>query len=218
MLAGHVCCPARKPYQAGRGSRINDGAAAVFQHLRYLVLHTQEHPGQVDCDDPCPILFAAISDIDWLAVSHLALDTGVVKGAVQPAVSLDGPGDHGFDLLADRDIGFDEQRFAACILDHSYRLLATITVVIGDRDFRTFACEDDRGGAANSRTTPGDQHYLPRNSTCHFAAPCVFCQFSSTITDRYSIPITECASPERHTQQIDHRRGCGEVWFSQGAK
>jgi hypothetical protein len=113
--------------------RIDDRAAALFQHLGNLVLHAQPDPAKINRDRPIKIVLGAGGRI-----RHAALDTGVVIGPVDPTIGFDGLFDHHFDLRGDRDVGGDATCRTARILDHLDSSFSTLGHVIGDHDLAAF--------------------------------------------------------------------------------
>ena len=90
----------------------------------------------------------------------VAFDAGVVVGAVQAAVGVDGRVHHGFHVGGAGDIGVDEHAFAAHVFYGAQRLLAAVGIDISDHNGGPFAGQHQRCGPADSGTGPGDQRDL----------------------------------------------------------
>ncbi|MOA40178.1 hypothetical protein D3C78_1620240 [compost metagenome] len=63
------------------GCHIDDGTTTIGHHGRQLPSHGKEYTGQVDVNDPLPILYRAVPYI-----CRLTTYTGAIPGNVQTAV------------------------------------------------------------------------------------------------------------------------------------
>src|SRR4029450_1969449 len=85
------------------------------------------------------------------------LDTGVVEGKIKPAECRHGPFDHRFDIARFRDVGFDEDRFAAQGLDLGDDSIAFFLSASTDNDLGALFRKLNCGGTANTGITASDQ-------------------------------------------------------------
>lgn len=91
------------------------------------MLHAQEHPTQVDGEDPVPLVLGEPGQgLDRL------LDTGVVEGDVHTAELLDRPVQRGLHLLEPTDVARQGEYTAAGVLDQPCRLPHGLLRDVGD--------------------------------------------------------------------------------------
>jgi hypothetical protein len=69
----------------------------------------------------------------------------------------------GCDLCRHRDVGVDKAGGAAGIVNHFDGALGAFLHIVGDHHARTFLCEFQRRGPANTRPTAGHQHNFVLN-------------------------------------------------------
>ena len=86
--------------------------------------------------------------------AHAAASTGVVVGAVESAVEVDGFLDEGVDLFDAGHVAGDEGGFAAGLTYQGDGLRTADFVDVGDNDFSTFTSEGSGGGAARPSPAP----------------------------------------------------------------
>ena len=109
VFAGHEGRRTGESDEAGDRCVVDDGAAALLEHLRDFVLHAKPNAGQVDAYYPVPEVQRVAGDIG----AALFEDAGVVEGAIQLSESLDGAGDHCLDVRLPRHVRPDEARLSA---------------------------------------------------------------------------------------------------------
>ncbi len=80
---------------------IDDGAAAAREHRDDLVLDAPEHAGQIHFDRPLPLLGR-----QFMQRKRALLESGIVEGAVQPAISRHGMGNQPLYVTLARQIAF----------------------------------------------------------------------------------------------------------------
>jgi hypothetical protein len=89
-------------------------------------------------------------------VIRLRHDTCVVVEDVQPPVGRNGVIDHAFGIGLIADVGADEGRLAARLLDRFNRLVAGRLVELRDHDLRALRGEELGRHAAHAASRPGD--------------------------------------------------------------
>nr|WP_244277195.1 hypothetical protein [Geodermatophilus obscurus] len=141
----------------GAGGGVDDGAAGGL-HQRDLVLHAQEHPGEVHVDDPVPLLGGQLGER-----GAGLLDAGVVERQVQPPEGLDRPVQRGSDVVLAGDVAGQRQRAAAVGLDQPGGLADAVLGDAGDGDGGALRGEGQGGRPADADAAAGagDEGDLP---------------------------------------------------------
>ena len=122
------------------------------EHDRDLVLHAEEHAGQVVGDDPVPLVVRVLVD------RQLPLDdAGVVVRVVQPAVLGDHLRDHVENGGGHGHVRLDEQRRTAVLRDQLDGLQPTGNVDVGHRHPRAARGEPPRRRAPHPVAAAGHQ-------------------------------------------------------------
>src|SRR5438552_2297910 len=160
VLAGGVERSRGKPDQPRNGRVVDDRTAARLQHRRNLVLERQPHALHVDVHDLVVRLFGLIRQR-----SQRLLDAGVVEGTIEPAESRQRPSDHRLDIALFRDVGLDEDRFAARRFDLGDDGIAFCLAASADDDLCALFGKRDCGRTANPSIAASDQGDFPRKLT-----------------------------------------------------
>ena len=130
-------------------------AAFLREHRLDLVLHAQEHAGQVDVERRLPVLER---DLGEGLRADVAI--GVVDRAIEPAEAIERGLDHALDLGLDRNVGLHEHRLAAGLADQADSFLAVLGGLRRGDDFRAPAREHQRAGTAQAPAGAGHQRHL----------------------------------------------------------
>src|SRR5882724_6001862 len=160
VLAGGVERRRGKPDQPRNGRVVDDRTAARLQHRGNLVLERQPDALYVDVHDLVVRLFGLIRQR-----SQRLLDAGVVEGKIEPAETRQRPSDHRLDIALFRDVGLDEDRFAARRFDLGDDGIAFCLAASADDDLRALFGKRDCGRTANPSIAAGDQGDFPRKLT-----------------------------------------------------
>src|SRR5208282_3806303 len=107
VLARDVDGQAAKAHQSGGRGGIHDRTAPLFAHLANLVLHAEPYALDVDGHHAIEVALGGLVRVD-----DVALDAGVVVGAVQAPVSLDDPRDQRLHLGVVANVRHREFRLA----------------------------------------------------------------------------------------------------------
>src|SRR5438552_3790962 len=97
--------------------------------------------------------------------SQRLLDAGVVEGTIEPAESRQRPSDHRLDIALFRDVGLDEDRFAARRFDLGDDGIAFCLAASADDDLCALFGKRDCGRTANPSIAASDQGDFPRKLT-----------------------------------------------------
>src|SRR4029434_291705 len=88
---------------------------------------------------------------------HHLLDAGVVEGKIKPGECRQRLFDHHFDIALFRDVGFDEDRFAAQGFDLGDDVMAFLLAASTNDDLRAVFGKLDCGGATNTGIAASNQ-------------------------------------------------------------
>ena len=120
------------------------------EELANLGAHAKPYALEIDRHDAIPFIFFVIG-----GSTLRAADACVVEGAVEPAVGLHRGRDQSVNLGGFRHVAAMELRLAAVAANHLDGLAAALLDNIRDKQARTFAGKNQRGGASNSGTPTG---------------------------------------------------------------
>ena len=132
VLAGDVGRQPPRSHQPCRRSGVDDGPAALRHHLRNLMLQAQPNALEIDVYQPVPVVFGVLMQ----TAGHVALDAGVVVGAVQPPVGRHHLRHQRRHVAGAGNVGVDKHPAAARLLDGAQRLLRPVGVHVGHHDGR----------------------------------------------------------------------------------
>ena len=125
----------------------DDAAATLLLELQHRVLAAEEHPAEVDRDQPVEVLERVV--LERHAESRRR-DADVVEQDVEPTELVDRGRDHGLDLLLVRDVGPDGDGGAARRLDLAHSLFRWSSVDVG----ATTRAPSSANRSADTRPTP----------------------------------------------------------------
>ena len=135
---------------------VDDAAALAREHVGERGAARAEDRREVRGDREVPVVVGAVDQ----AARHL--HRGVVVEDVDAPVAVHGRGDHRVDVGPLRDVGVHGHALAVVLLEHADGLGRAVVVDVDDDDARTLLGHELRGGAALTRTRPGDQRDLAR--------------------------------------------------------
>src|SRR4029450_2603921 len=138
----------REPDYARDRRAVYDGAAALLQHPRDLVLHGKPDAFDINIHHRVEVGFSLLGE--W---PRVALNTGVVESDIEPAIRRYRVVDQCLDISCDHNIRPPKTRRPTGVTDHRDRFLHALHVAITDYDFRPFASKGDRRRAADSGTS-----------------------------------------------------------------
>ena len=179
VLASDVSGCADRSGNAVNRRGVYDCAGALFEHYGNLAPHAVPDAVQVYFDYVKPVLDGNLVGQGPAQTSSTA---GVVVGAVEAAVEVDGLGDKGVDLLDAGDIAWDEGGLAAGFSNQADRFCPAGLVDVGDDDSGAFPGEDYGGGSAEAGASAGDEGYFSGHCLCHFVPPEIVLTPRNTIT------------------------------------
>jgi hypothetical protein len=152
VLRSDVRGSAGEADDAGTGGGVHDGAAAVPQHQRDLVLHAEEYAPDVDGEDPVALLLADVGR----RLGRL-FDAGVVERDVDAPEPVDRLRQSRVDIGALGDIAAYGDDPPAVCLDQAGRFGVGLLVDVGDHHAGALTRERQRGSAADTCAGSSDE-------------------------------------------------------------
>ncbi|MNJ57940.1 hypothetical protein D3C77_535510 [compost metagenome] len=162
MLGSTVDTHLRRGTQAGDRRGVNDGATALGQQQRQLVLHAQPHTFDVYAHDGVELSFAAIRQTPLLN-----LDTGIVEGIVETTVSLERSGHQMLHIGFASNVAGYEQRLCTRRPDQLDRALTPDCVQIRYHHLQTLGGKRQGCRPPDTCRTAGHQGNLAGKSHAH---------------------------------------------------
>ena len=132
----------------GRGG-VNDRAAALVEHDRYLLLHAQPDALEIDVDDPVPVLLA-----DLMGRRLSRFDAGVVVGHVKPPVCGQRLADHVGYVACLGDVDLHKGGVASAVANDLHRFAAGPFVNVGYDHLGARSSKGQSCGAADACRRP----------------------------------------------------------------
>src|ERR1700729_1240592 len=146
------------------GPCADDGPAAALDHLRQGEFRRQEHPHEIDLPQAPRVLLGEVGSLDAARPEN----AGVIVEDVQGAIGLDRFGDDPFRVLRLRNIGGNENDFAAVRADFFRHGFALRDLYVAGQNLRTLLRPQLAGAPAKTHGAARYDCYLavqtPHNS------------------------------------------------------
>lgn len=127
------------------------------------MLHAEPHTFEVDVHHLVPVILSEIN-----RRGECLVNTDVVKGTIQPPISLDGFSDKGLYLRFLRHVSFHDDGFSASLLDEVNRFLARRHIHVGDHDLCPIPDKGEAGRPANPITPSGHNNHFSFKVPGHY--------------------------------------------------
>ena len=158
VLGRHIRRRAGGGNQPHNRGGVDDGPAALRQHLRQFRFHRQPDAFQIDAQHPVEIRLRVVGG---QRAARRAGNAGVVESAIQPSVGRHRLRHHRLRRRRVRHIGRHQDSLAAGLFDELHRFLAALGVHIGHRHPGALPGIDQAGRPPDAGTAAGYQGRLP---------------------------------------------------------
>src|SRR4029450_10213482 len=126
------------------GSRVDNGSAALTEHLGNFISHAEPDACQVDRDDLMPHGLGTLCRQRASSSSN----PRIVMGTIQPSIRGHSLRDQGLHFNGLGDVGPDKDSLPTLFGDHMARLVSTRLVHVGYNQFGTFSGKGERSGSS----------------------------------------------------------------------
>ena len=174
VFGRHVVRGCRQTNQSGDRGCVDDGSAALSQHLRNLVLQAQEYAREIDSQHGVERGLTEFVQALASRANGSSGNAGIVERAVDPPIGGDGARHHRGHIGFHGYVAPDRNGLTAGRVDQGDGCSRVLLGTVGHRHARALACHRKRSRPSDARGPAGHQRHLAIENACHviFLLPC----------------------------------------------